>query len=299
MNVLWLALLLCSATPVSDEPSSVANVPTATPPVSTPTPSSVVPPAPKRFLRVAVYDFAVDGVEPRIGRFVTDAMVDELRKLDGVSVVSMDEVRAMLAHEGNKQVAGCTEGPSCLSEIGDALGVDEIVVGSLAVVGGVSVASIRRLDQAEAKAIASITERLKPRNGEEFVATVGAAAAKLYKDKPLRVGAVRGVPAELSRRLNPPPLPIWAPVSTGAAALIVAAGAAGLGLASLNEQQAHAALVAESKVTPVPGSVVVERAESAQQLALFSNVLWGTAAAVAVGTAVMVLFTDFEPAATE
>jgi hypothetical protein len=293
MIVLWLTLL-CSATPLDNEPANAATVSSAT---TAPAPAAAG--APRRFLRVAVYDFAVDGVEPRVGRFVTDAMVDELRKLDAVSVVSMDEVRAMLAHEATKQVVGCTEGPSCLSEIGDALGVDEIVVGTLSVVGGVSVATIRRLDQAEGKAVASITERLKPREGEEFVATVGSAAAKLYKDKPLRVGAVRGVPPEVSRRLNPPPLPVWAPVSTGAAALVIAAGAAGFGVASLNEQNAHAALLLESKTTPVPGSLVVERAASAWQFAVLSNVLYGAAAVAGLSTVAMVPFTNVEPVVAE
>jgi hypothetical protein len=129
-------IFLTSALAVQLAPSGdapVAPTPTTeTAPAEAPAEGAATKDESKRFLRVAVYDLSVDGVEPRVGRFVTDAFVAELRKLEGVSVVAMDEVRAMLTHEAQKELVGCHEGASCLSEIGDALGVDELVVGSLA-----------------------------------------------------------------------------------------------------------------------------------------------------------------------
>src|SRR5438128_1008862 len=87
------------------------------------------PPAPSasapkhKLLRLAVYDLAVAGVDPRVGALVTDSVVVELRKLEGVSVVGMAEVRAMLQYEAEKQVLGCNAGPQCATAIGEALGV--------------------------------------------------------------------------------------------------------------------------------------------------------------------------------
>lgn len=256
-------------------------------------------PARERFLRVAVYDFTVDQVEPRIGRFVTDALVVELRKLEGISVVSMDEVRAMLQHEAGKELVGCTGGASCLSEIGDALGVDEILVGSLATVGGASVVTMRRIDQGAAAAVGSVSERLVPSNGEEFLAEVGPAIEKLYPERRLRQGAERGVPPQQARRLNPPPLPLWAPVATGAASLGALAGAASFGVMALLEEQAHNALVAEAKETPVAGSQVVESRDRALGLATAANVMYGVTAVVGLAAAAMIPFTNFDTGAAE
>jgi hypothetical protein len=253
----------------------------------------------RRFLRVAVYDLAVDGVEPRVGRFVTDAIVAELRKLDGVSVVAMDEVRAMLAHEAAKELVGCTEGPSCLSEIGDALGVDELVVGNLAVVGAVSVVTLRRIDQTNAKAVGAISKRLAPAQGEEFLAEVGPSVEKLFKDKALRTGSVRGVPPAETRRLNPPPLSPWMPAVTGASGLILLAAGAGAGLAALGEEGAHSALLEEAKTTPVSGSLVVDAGKRAQGYAVVANVLYGVAAVTGLGALAMVPFTNFDTAPVE
>jgi TolB-like protein len=247
----------------------------------------------KRFLRVAVYDFTTDAVEPRVGRFVTDAMVAELRKLEGVSVVAMDEVRAMLTHEANRELVGCDSGESCLSEIGDALGVDEIVVGGLATVGGASVVTIRRIDQANARAVGSLSERLIPAEGEEFLAQVGPAVEKLYQDKGLRAGASRGVPAEQARRLNPPPLSPWMPLATGSAGLVVLAAAAFAGVAALGEETRLRDLVEESKQTETSGAQIVDAANGANTLATTANVLYGSTAIVGLAAAAMVPFTDF------
>jgi len=248
----------------------------------------------KRFLRVAVYDLSVDGVEPRVGRFVTDAFVAELRKLEGVSVVAMDEVRAMLTHEAQKQLVGCDEGASCLSELGDALGVDELVVGSLAVVGGASVITVRRVDQARAKAVGSLSERLTPAGGEEFLATVGPFTEKLYNDRVLKKGAVRGVPVEQAKRLNPPPLSPWIAGSTAAASLVLMAGGAFAGLASLNESSEYKNLLTQAETETVAGSSLVARAAQAESFSLAANVLYGSAAIVGIAAVALVPWTNFE-----
>ena len=117
-------------------------------------------------LRVAVYDFALDGIEPRIGRIVTEAVAKEMRKLDGLLVISMEEVRAMLELEEDKAMLGCSESESCLSEIGDALGVDGLVVGQLVSLGTETVFILRRIDQRNAAVIGTVNTRLTPANGE-------------------------------------------------------------------------------------------------------------------------------------
>ena len=61
------------------------------------------------------------------------------------------EITAMLDHEAQKQMVGCADDTSCVASIADALGVDEIVVGQLTVVGDETLFALRRIEQAEAR----------------------------------------------------------------------------------------------------------------------------------------------------
>ena len=65
------------------------------------------------------------------------------RMLPGFDVVGRSEIfRAMLGFEKQRQAVGCTEDASCLAEIGGALGVDYILIGSL----GQTLGALARLD---------------------------------------------------------------------------------------------------------------------------------------------------------
>ncbi len=176
---------------------------TAPNPAGTPSPA-VSPPV----VRVAVYDLARSDIEPRVGTVFTMALMNELRKLDRTSVIGMDEVKAMLDLEAQKQLAGC-EADSCLSEIAEALGADIIVTGSLARVGGNTFIALKKIEQRSATVAAQFTRKLDDAGGEEFLAMIGPAVAELFADRPLRAGQVRGVPKSIAARLFPPPLDPW------------------------------------------------------------------------------------------
>ncbi|MBC7794077.1 MAG: hypothetical protein H7Z43_10245, partial [Clostridia bacterium] len=71
--------------------------------------------APVKATRIAVYDFELAGVDPNIGAVVTDSVLAEMRKMQHVSAIGMDEIRDMLSHEVNKQFMGCEENEACLA----------------------------------------------------------------------------------------------------------------------------------------------------------------------------------------
>jgi hypothetical protein len=274
------------------------DVPLAAPPAAASAPSPApavvdVAPVPKRVMRVAVYDLAAAGVDERVARLVTSTLVVELRKLQNVSVVSMEEVRAMLQYEADKQLLGCAEGAKCHSTIGEALGVDQLVVGELALVNDESTLSLRRIDQAQARVVDSFTVRLVPEGGEELLAAVGPAVEKLFKDVPLKPGVTRGVAPELALQVNPPPLPAWATVTTGVASglLLVAGVVAGTSAAS--EKATFDGLAERARGQDVQAALLNESASRAQGWAGAANGLYGGAAAVGVATTVMFFFTDW------
>ncbi len=102
---------------------------------------------------------------------------------------------------------GCEENEACLAEIAGALGVDELVSGSLSKVDESEVMVIRRIDQNRAKVVGTVDKRLKEGKGQEFLAAVGSSVEELFPEYPLRAGVTRGVPKEMALRLDPPPLP--------------------------------------------------------------------------------------------
>ena len=259
---------------------------------TTPTPTTTTPTPPAKVLRVAVYEFEATGVDPHVGTIVTDSVVSELRKLKGVSVVSMDEVRAMLDVEAKKQLTGCEES-SCLAEIADALGADGVVIGTLAAVDGAHIIGMRRLDQKEGKALGSVNQRLEGAGGEEYLAAVGPAIEQLFPEFPLKPGQTRGVAPEVALRINPPPLPVA--VFYGAAAvtgaLVVAAGAAGV----MNgvERGSLDTYLQSGKGQPLDGAVFVDKQGAVVNTAAAAWACLGGAVVAGGATAVVALFTDW------
>jgi hypothetical protein len=247
----------------------------------------------RRLLRLVVTDFDVEGLPPRTARIVADNLVAELRKLNGVSVVGMSEVRAMLAAEADRQSVGCTEGVSCLAEIADALGADILIAGRIGVLEGASVLSIRRIDQAQAQVVGTVEDRLQGTSGTELLAAIGPAVQELFPEVQVKAGVERGVPKERALVLNPPPLPVWSTVSVAAAAVVVAGVGTAFGVLSVQSTDTAQDLVDGSAKTPVEGALIVRQQQTGEALATAANVTFVGAVVVGAAAGVMALFTDW------
>ncbi len=252
-------------------------------------------------VRIAVYDFELQGIEPNIGHVVTDSALAEVRKLQGVSAIGMDEIRDMLSHEANKQILGCESNESCLAEIAGALGVDELISGQLSKVDDGTVFVMRRIDQRRAKVIGVVNKRLTSGSGEEFLAAIGPAVEELFPKRSLREGLERGVPKEMALRLNPPPLPSWTTIAVGgtAAAVAIAGGVFGL---LANEAQHDYTSFAKSgvgAVVPISGADLMGKRERLVSRVHTANALFISAGAMALSAGIMALFTDWYGYAAE
>lgn len=250
--------------------------------------------------RVAVYELELQGVDPNVGTVVTDSLLAEIRKLQGVAAIGMDEIKDMLSHEANKQILGCEADDECLAEIGGALGVDDLITGKLSKVGDNHVMLVRRIDQRQAKVIAVFNKRLKAGSGQEFLLSIGPAVEQLFAGRNIRAGLSRGVPNEVALRLDPPPLPTAAFWSVAGAAGAAAVVGGVFGLLSLQQQDAFNGLLYPNGPPPaapadsVPGSQLMGHYNAAQDNALAANISFGTAGALAIAAGVMYLFTDWE-----
>lgn len=199
--------------------------------------ATVAAPTGQRLVQIAVYNLELENIPAPIGKIVSNSLLDEIRKLEGVSAIGMEEITQMISLEAQKQIMGCDESESCLAEIAGALGVDEIITGQLTEAADGRTFLIRRINQRRAAVIGTVTKRLKIGSGEEFLLALGPAVEELYAERKNRPGTHRGVPDEIALRLNPPPLPVWSTWTTFAAsATALAASGLFYGLAYQENQ---------------------------------------------------------------
>lgn len=96
---------------------------------------------------LAVFDLeAGEGVDRRradaLGELVVAGIAEAAPECH---VVAKAELRAMVNAETERQAMGC-DGDTCLAELGEALGVNRAVMGSVSVVDGATVLSLRLVD---------------------------------------------------------------------------------------------------------------------------------------------------------
>ncbi len=84
--------------------------------------------------RLASTRLTVFNLPAEAGEFYANHLAQRL-VLSGVRVVTSSEVAALLGLERQKELLGCADQQSCAVELGNALGVDGLVVGDLGKVG--------------------------------------------------------------------------------------------------------------------------------------------------------------------
>jgi hypothetical protein len=272
----------------ADAPVDAAAVDVA--PTDAPVVEKCAPPSPKRVLRVAVQDVESDQPE-RARQIFTASLVTELRKLQGVSVIGMDEVRALVSLEATRQEMGCSQ-ESCLSELADALGAEIVVAARITTLGDEEIVSFRRMDMRDGKST-GVDRRFAKGDGVAFLNSIGSAVEELFKDFALVAGAQRGVEKEAAQRLNPPPLDPWVFGSLVATSAAAVSGAAVAGVLTLVLNDAVAARIEESRDSPVAGADLKREHDAAQGAAAVANVGFGIAGVALASAGVIALFTDF------
>jgi hypothetical protein len=172
-------------------------------------------------LKVALPGFSFVNLEPRLGDVFLDRFVNVLAQ-QGVQVTSEKDIKQVLGLERQKALLGC-EQQDCAIELAGALGVDAIVVGSLARVGRSYTVNLRAIRTGTGAQLVTATERV---DSEE--------ALQDWLDQQART-----LPAQLRLALGQPgdkaqagtsPLVRWLPGIVGGLALI--GGGVSLGLSA-------------------------------------------------------------------
>jgi hypothetical protein len=174
-------------------------------------------------VKLAAPGFQLVDVKPEEGAFLSQAFAAQLSK-QGLSVITAQDVAAVIGMERQKQLVGCEES-GCLAEIGNALGADGTVVGTLAKVDGGYRLNLKIISPSDAAPLASWS--VKARDDAELVDAFRSAAP--------------GIAADLRRALHrelPTGGPHLAPALTaglGLAAAIAGAVCIGLGEQHLSQ----------------------------------------------------------------
>lgn len=118
-----------------------------------------------------------DGVSEKNAQTLSELFASELRR-QGASIVTQQEIAAILSHDKQKELLGC-DSTSCYVEAGAALGVDQIVAGSVAKLGKSWVLQVKRIDVKSANAIKDVNRRLKDAELDDVLDALPQMASEL------------------------------------------------------------------------------------------------------------------------
>jgi hypothetical protein len=243
---------------------------------------------------MAVLQLAARNVSPDLADLVSEAVVQEAHKLEGRRVVGMAEIRELLGFERQRQLAGCTES-ECLAEIAGALGVDEVLSGSIGKLGDSWLLNLRLQNLHTGATVSQASARIVGGRGEEFLDAVGPLVEQLFPGVPVKAGISRGAAPTLRAKassLRPGVSRKWAYGTGGAALLLLGTGAA-FGFASRAASNDFDSLNRRAATEPVPVEKVTGAYDRARRDALYANILLGVGAATALAS--VLLFAFLEP----
>ena len=104
--------------------------------------------------KVAVMDLEGQGLPPdqaHLAKVLTEALATSVADASKCDVITRADIASMIELEAEHEACGGNASDSCLSEIGNALGVERMVAGSVARVGGSTTVSARLLNMKAGK----------------------------------------------------------------------------------------------------------------------------------------------------
>jgi hypothetical protein len=96
---------------------------------------------------------AAGGVEPEVAGALSEAVTSEIAARGFFDVLSSKEVQTLIGLERQKQMLGCAEESTCLTELAGAMGARFVISGTVAKLGEAYQLSLQTLDSAKAQPI--------------------------------------------------------------------------------------------------------------------------------------------------
>lgn len=170
------------------------TAPAATPPVTpvaAPAPAAApagVAPAPAKpegkpgKQKLAVLEIRPLGTEASRAELLSEIALTEASAVKAYDVIGKSDIVSMLGFEKQKAVLGCSEDSACLAELGGALGVDLVLVGSLGKIGNLYRLDMKLVDARKAKIRGRIGVNVEGQEEKIVAATQRAVRSLLDPD---------------------------------------------------------------------------------------------------------------------
>ncbi len=131
-----------------------------------------------REVSFAVFDIEGLGIEEAVAKSLTQILAVEIKRIEGTRVISRDDIIQMLQLEAGKSLLDCQADNACLAEIGGALGVELLVLGSAGKLGERFVVSLRLIDVNNAEVKARLSETFSGQQ-EQLIPALRMAVRRL------------------------------------------------------------------------------------------------------------------------
>jgi hypothetical protein len=109
-------------------------------------------------IKVALMEIRSLGTAANLSDLLSEVALTEVGSMDRIEAIGRSDIESILGFEKQKKVLGCSDETNCLAEVGGALGVEFIIVGTLGRVG-----ALYRLDM---KLVETAKSRVRARTGE-------------------------------------------------------------------------------------------------------------------------------------
>jgi hypothetical protein len=246
--------------------------------------------------RLIIRDVTSEVLDEQAREVLGEALTVELRKLRGLDVIAMRDLRTLLEIEVEKQVVGCEDDSSCLAELADTMGADGWLTSDVSLIGTERVIALARFDARRARVTHRAQLRVSDAANVALLETIGPAVEQLFPELKLREGETRGVAPALEVKMSPPPVPEWAFWTTAGATGVALASAgvlAGLSWRAYEESEELLRLSATPGAI-IPASEVRARYDESVDLATAAQIVAVSSAALALTTALLIPLTHFD-----
>jgi hypothetical protein len=109
-------------------------------------------------VKLAAPGLTINGLDPALAGPLTDHLA---RAFTGVRVITPRDMAALIGLERQKELLGCTDASSsCMAELGNALGVQGVLLGDVVKLGGTVQINVRIIDPVAGRELAAASEQI-------------------------------------------------------------------------------------------------------------------------------------------
>lgn len=152
-------------------------------------------------------------------KVISSYLTTQVARLSGQKVISEEDLKTIISQVEIRQKCGSTD-TSCITEIGNALGVPEAIAGELGKLGSHWIISVRRLDLRSAEVIKRVGRDVQG-SVDNLIALLPAMVAELFGVVPPPADETNGRPEAAENRSKAMKVAGYTTLSVGLAAVLL------------------------------------------------------------------------------